>query len=164
MMRETTDVCEIDRTPEGTIVSMDRGVGVPTVLRLTAGSLPGQRAGDGPAGTDPGSALRIERDVRSERARLELSGWLDSAAVPELRAEAMRACRAGAHPLTIDLDAVTGIASAGVQLLYELAELTPGGEPMQLRAAPRSAAAHVLAMVDLGRLVTAPAAEETTHP
>lgn len=146
MMRETTDVCEIDRTPDGTVVSMDRTVGVPTVLRLAA---------DGPAATapDPVPALRIIRNTRTERALLELDGWLDHAAVPELRTEALRASNGGAHPLTIDLEAVTGLASAGVQLLFELAELAPGGEPLELRASPHSAVAHVLELVDLRHLV-----------
>jgi PAS domain S-box-containing protein len=146
MMREITDVCEIDRTPEGTVVSMDRSVGVPTVLRLAA---------DGPAtrAADPVAALRIVRNTRTERALLELEGWLDHAAVPELRTEALRASRGGAHPLTLDLEAVTGIASAGVQLLFELAELAPGGEPLELRASPHSAVTHVLDLVDLSHLV-----------
>jgi len=156
MMRETTDLCEIERTPEGTVVSMDRAVGVPTVLRLTAGApssaVPRPRAGD-----DPGAALRIARNERAERAHLQLEGWLDATGVPDLRAKAMAACRGGAHPLTLDLEAVTGIASAGVQLLFELAELAPGGEPVELRASPRSAVMHILDMVDLRHLVTPPA-------
>ncbi|WP_214405041.1 SpoIIE family protein phosphatase [Pseudonocardia lacus] len=153
MMRETTDLCEIERTAEGTVVSMDRAVGVPTVLRLTAG-IPSAGAEDGAEGADPRVGLRIVRNERSERAHLELDGWIDATAVAELRAQAIAACRGGAHPLTIDLEAVTGLASAGVQLLFELAELTPGGEPVELRASPRSAVMHVLEMVGLHRLVT----------
>jgi PAS domain S-box-containing protein len=155
MMRETTDVCEIDRTPEGTVVSMDRTVGVPTVLRLTAGVAPDVVGADD---WHPVAALCIERNSRSERAHLELTGWLDAAAVPDLRAETLRASRGGAHPLTLDLEAVTGIASAGVQLLYELAEMAPGGEALELRASPRSAAAHILGLVDLQHLIRTPAA------
>jgi PAS domain S-box-containing protein len=152
MMRETADVVEIERTPDGTVVSLDRVVGVPTVLRMAAD------AGDGgPAErADMVPALRIVLNRRSERTHLELEGWLDAAAVPELRAEVMRSSQGGAHPLTIDLEAVTGIASAGVQLLFELTELTPGGEPLELRASPRSAAVRVLDMVDLTHLVTPP--------
>ena len=60
--------------------------------------------------------------------------------------------------LEFEKEAVTGIASAGVQLLYELAELAPGGRPLELRASPDSAAAHILSMVDLRRLVLPPPA------
>jgi anti-sigma regulatory factor (Ser/Thr protein kinase)/anti-anti-sigma regulatory factor len=153
MMGESTDVCELERTAEGTVVSMDRAVGVPTVLRLNAGK-PGTSAALPGAGRPPTEGLRIERNTLSRRALLELTGWLDSTVVDELRADALRACRGGAHPLTLDLEAVTGIASSGVQLLYELAELAPGGEPLVLRASPRSAAAYVLGLVDLQRLVS----------
>jgi PAS domain S-box-containing protein len=149
MMRETTDLVEIERTDDGTVVSMDRAVGVSTVLRMAADA-----AVEPAPHVDPRPALRIVRNTRTERAHLELDGWLDAAAVPELRAEVLRSSVGGAHPLTIDLEAVTGIASAGVQLLFELTELAPGGEPLELRASPHSAAVRVLDLVDLRHLVT----------
>jgi serine phosphatase RsbU (regulator of sigma subunit)/anti-sigma regulatory factor (Ser/Thr protein kinase)/ABC-type transporter Mla MlaB component len=152
MMRATTDLVEIDRGPDGTVVSMDRTVGVPTVLRMAPDT-----ATVADLLADPVPALRIVRNSRSERTHLALDGWLDAASVPELRTEAMRSSRGGAQPLTIDLEAVTGIASAGVALLFELAELAPGGQPLELRASGRSAAVRILDIVDLRHLLAPPA-------
>lgn len=81
-----------------------------------------------------------------ERPRLTVHGPVDATTTPLLLATVQRYATAA---LIIDLGPVTLLASAGVQLLYQLT----GEHPIELRAPAGSVARYILDLTDLGSRV-----------
>ncbi len=104
----------------------------------------------GPAGTGP-ARLAVHRD--GPVVRLEVTGEVDLAVAPRLRAEALRVIDelpAGARAV-LDLTPVPYLASAGVGLVLELqAAASARRAALDVRTRPGSAPARVLALGELG--------------
>ncbi|MGR7024703.1 SpoIIE family protein phosphatase [Geodermatophilus sp. URMC 62] len=102
-----------------------------------------------PPDTGP-ARLGVHRD--GDGLRLEVTGEVDLAVTPALRAEALRALEelpAGARAV-LDLTPVTYLASAGVGLVLELqAAAAARRAVLQVRTRPGSAPARVLALGEL---------------
>ena len=80
-------------------------------------------------------------------------GPVDLCTVTELHRRLQEAGRGGALPLIIDLGGVNHLASAGVGLLYQLAEqMAADGRRLQLIAPAGTAAHQVLALTALNQL------------
>jgi anti-sigma B factor antagonist len=90
--------------------------------------------------------MTIDRLVVGHRTVLAVSGELDVASAPALRAEADAALEAGAYEVWIDLSATTFMDSAGVHLLVELQERST---ELSRRLAIICAPGHVLRVLDL---------------
>jgi anti-anti-sigma factor len=137
------DSVEIDSTATGTAVLMDRELRrLPVVGTDTAG--PRRPAHDGGVGIESGEGSTRHVTVR---------GPVDLSTAADVHQRLQEAGRGGAVPLTVDLTGVSHLASAGVQLLYQLAEqAVADGQQLRL-IAPRGGAAHqVLALTALNRL------------
>jgi anti-anti-sigma factor len=143
LMRECMDSVEIDSTATGTAVLMDRELRrLPVVGTDAAG--PRRPAHDGGVGIESGEGSTRHVTVR---------GPVDLSTAADVHQRLQEAGRGGAVPLTVDLTGVSHLASAGVQLLYQLAEqAVADGQQLRL-IAPRGGAAHqVLALTALNRL------------
>jgi serine phosphatase RsbU (regulator of sigma subunit)/anti-sigma regulatory factor (Ser/Thr protein kinase)/anti-anti-sigma regulatory factor len=88
-------------------------------------------------------SFNVEADTAAETPSLRVAGPVDASTAERLSARALTAARGGVLPLTIDLSAVTHLASAGVQTLHELRDqlethrcaltlVAPSGGPAQL--------------------------------
>jgi PAS domain S-box-containing protein len=87
---------------------------------------------------------------------MRVAGPVDGTTAAPLAGQLLSACRAGALPLTVDLTAVTLLASAGIRVLFEVsAQLAAHQQQLTLIAASGSPAGAVLDLVRLPR--TAPA-------
>ncbi|WP_300007248.1 SpoIIE family protein phosphatase [Pseudonocardia sp.] len=95
-----------------------------------------------PAGADPVAAAQA-----GGAERLVVSGELDLATVPALRADLRSRLAAG--PVVLDLSGVTYLASAGIGLLLEAAELAPGR--LRILLVPDGPAARAVAITGLDR-------------
>ncbi|MCT2587671.1 SpoIIE family protein phosphatase [Actinophytocola gossypii] len=131
------DELRIDRREHGTTVVVGHRLTRPARLLTTIA--PERRAAHRPEpfGTDllPGP-----------EPRLAVRGAIDVDTAPALRAELTRASHGGTTPVVVDLSRVTHLASAGVQVLYELVHQAAG---QRLHAPPGTVAQHVLATVAL---------------
>jgi serine phosphatase RsbU (regulator of sigma subunit)/anti-sigma regulatory factor (Ser/Thr protein kinase)/anti-anti-sigma regulatory factor len=139
IMRASVDELVVARSTEGTTVRLRRRIGHATVL------------GDGDAAVaaaDDDGELRIERQA-GDPPVLRLRGPVDAVTAGLLR----HAVGAGA-PAVLDLTGVPFLASAGVQVLHDLA----GQGGVSLIAPPGSPARHVLELSALGHLLTEDAA------
>ncbi|WP_305784704.1 SpoIIE family protein phosphatase [Symbioplanes lichenis] len=88
---------------------------------------------------------------------LAVAGAIDAADAAHLRQELLRRGRGGNLPLTVDLSAVTHLASAGVSALHHVAEQhRKQGTTLDLVAADGSPAQQVLALVALPHRAAAP--------
>jgi anti-anti-sigma factor len=90
--------------------------------------------------------------------RVVVSGPVDVATAPRLRATLNEAGRGGVLPLVVDLRHVTHLGSSGIQLLADLA--SGRSDRVWLVADPGSIARHVLEMTGLGHLVLPADAED----
>jgi anti-anti-sigma factor len=145
LIRGFMDTVEIDDSTTGTTVLMDR-----SLSRLPA---------VGPDGAGPRAAVAAgEKDFRVEiveagRPQVVVHGPVDLCTVTELHRRLQEAGRGGALPLIIDLGGVNHLASAGVQLLYQLAEqMAADGRRLQLIAPAGTAAHQILALTALNQL------------
>lgn len=129
----------------GTIVAMRHRVHRQPVLGpLTAGPL--SRA------LPPDLPFAVELVPAESGARVRVSGPVDHATADRLAGWLLASCRAGVLPLTVDLSAVTILASAGVRVLYQVAERLAGhGQELTLISEPGTPAAAVLDLVQLPR-------------
>jgi len=92
----------------------------------------------------------VELTAGGSAPRVQVSGPVDVTTADRLANWLLQACRAGVLPLTVDLSAVTILASAGVQVLYRVAaQLAVHGQELTLISEAESPAAAVL---DLARL------------
>ncbi|MBN9180982.1 MAG: STAS domain-containing protein, partial [Microbacterium sp.] len=80
-------------------------------------------------------------------------GPIDLATAPELHQRLQEASRGGELPLVVHLTGVSHLASAGAQMLYQLAEQMAGdGRRLQLIGPTGTAAHQVLTLTALSRL------------
>lgn len=83
---------------------------------------------------------------------MQATGPVDVTTAERFTSHLLTACRGGTLPLTVDLSAVTVLASAGVRSLDEVsAQLAAHGHELTLVAAPGSPAASVLDLAHLPR-------------
>src|SRR5205814_3436713 len=103
---------------------------------------------------EPEAELDIAVRVEPTGVLMSLAGALDSANVDTLHSALLDVSRRGSLRLTIVLDGVTLLASAGLRLLYEVAGYLVATErTLLLVAAEHSPARDVLAVSGLDRLV-----------
>lgn len=148
MIRGCMDTVEIARSPAGTSVLMDRTLHRPVVLgSLRPEALPR------PPVVGPPFTVEV---VRSEQPRVIIGGPVDLTTTGRLREWFWNASRGATLPLTIELGAVNQLSSAGVDLLYCLAEdFATNGQALRLVAPPGSPAHQILVLTGLDRLIAA---------
>lgn len=147
MIRGCMDSVEVDSSPSGTVVLMERKLHRPVVLRSSP--------------PDPPSRPRVvERPftvevIRSEQPRVVIGGPVDVTTADALRERLRDASRGGTLPLTVELGAVSHLGSAGVHLLSQLAEeFATDGRTLRL-VAPHGCPAHqVLVLTGLDKMAT----------
>ncbi|MGQ0575763.1 MAG: SpoIIE family protein phosphatase [Pseudonocardia sp.] len=139
LVRSLVHAAQVDRRPDGTTVTLRHPLLRPAQLGLVSIATPV------PAVPEPFDAVVTRR----EPTVLSVRGPVDAATAGLLRAAVGRE---GGRELVLDLARVTMLASAGVQLLHELA-----GPDLRLVAPPGSPARSVLALVDLEHLLAEPA-------
>ena len=89
---------------------------------------------------------------------VRVEGPVDSTTAKRLEQGLLQRTRGGTLPLTVDLSAVTHLASAGVSALHRVAERhSRQGGKLTLIAAPDSPARHVLALVAIPDVTIGPA-------
>jgi anti-anti-sigma factor len=145
-MRSCMDSVEIDHSGTGTTVLMERQLSQPVVI--------------GEYNEDPGGPSVDRYDLTLTRSQgtvgpvVTVVGPVDIVTVDELRRAMRTAGQAGLLPLTLDLSAVTILASAGVHALHEQCEeALASGSRLRVIAPPRSASRDVLAFSGLADLV-----------
>jgi anti-anti-sigma factor len=145
MMREFSDELLLRATEHGTTVEIAKALHRPAFLD------------DGIASrTDRVGSAEFGIDVRfgSGEVIVSVSGVVDSSNVDRLQAGLLDAGRRGLLPLTVVLDEVSLLASAGLRTLYEHAgTLLAAGRSIRLVAADNSPARGVLAVSGLDKVV-----------
>jgi anti-anti-sigma factor len=140
------------RGAQGTVVAMRHRLHRQPMLAPLAIGPPSARAAD--------PAFAVELTAPEPAPRVRVSGPVDHTTADRLASWLLAACRAGVLSLTVDLSAVTILASAGVRVLYGVAaQLAAHGQGLTLISEPGTPAAAVLALV---RLPTA--LDETLRP
>jgi anti-anti-sigma factor len=144
MMREFTDQITLDPSPTGTTVTLAKLLHHPVST-------------DGMAQTRRRPAERTDLEITSRMTAngivLSIAGAVDSSNIDQLHASLVDAGR-GVLPVTIVLDAVTLLTSAGLRTLYEHASgLLGAGRRVCLVAAEESPVRDVLAVSGLDRVV-----------
>ncbi|GAA2893312.1 sigma-F factor regulator [Pseudonocardia halophobica] len=135
MMRELTDDTVIEQGPAGTTVRLRRRLGRPVTIGVPPPA-PEPRPRD--------DKLAVDLDEVAGVATV--SGPVDLTTVDQLRAQLLQGARGGTRPLRIDLDGITVLSSAGVQLFHDLAGMLPG---LRLRVDPDGVAGAVVALTGL---------------
>jgi anti-anti-sigma factor len=142
LIRSCMDTVELDRTDSGTTVLMDRTLHRRPVVGAESASP--RRATE--AGED-GFRLDI---IDASPPHVAVHGPIDLPSAAELHRRLEDASRGGVLPLTIDLTGVNHLASAGVRLLYQLAEqMATDGSRLRLIAPTGTAAHQVLTLTAL---------------
>jgi anti-anti-sigma factor len=145
LIRGCMDTVEIDRTTTGTSVLMDRTLSRRPVVGPDSGHLR-------PAAASSEVGFRVDI-VDVGPPHVAVHGPIDLPSAADLRRRLQDASRGGVLPLTIDLTGVTHLASAGVQLLYQLAEqMAADGCRLRLIAPTGTAAHQVLSLTALDQL------------
>lgn len=128
----------------GTVVAMRHRLRRLPVLAPLAVRSPGIRAGHPP--------FTVEVAKAEPAPHVAVSGPVDFTTADQLAGRLLTACRAGVLPLTVDLSAVSILATAGVRVLYRLtAQLAAHGHDLTLISEPGSPAAAVLDLAGLPR-------------
>jgi anti-anti-sigma factor len=136
MMRESMDEMRLSTTSKGTVVEMAKIVRRP--VRATLGRVVPLR--------DTGT-LTIETSAGPDSLCITVEGSLDTETAPRLRSAVLEAARGGRMPITLKLDGVTVLGSAGLRVLTEQGcRLADAGRPLQVIASPTSPAGNVLAV------------------
>ncbi|HEU5475355.1 MAG TPA: SpoIIE family protein phosphatase [Actinophytocola sp.] len=145
MMREFTDVLRLTTSDGGTTVALEKALHRPV---FTDGMAPARERR--PEQPD----IRIEVSVEPESVVVSVAGTVDSSSVEQLHACLIDVERRGWLPLTIVLDDVTLLASAGLRTLYEHAgQLISAQRTIRLVAADASPVRDVLAVSGLDMVV-----------
>ncbi|MGY1713785.1 SpoIIE family protein phosphatase [Geodermatophilus sp. SYSU D01106] len=148
LAQQLTDSLHVQRSDggSGTVVTLRHRLHRPAMLGADADAGPGAAAPPRePFGVVPG-----EPDGTPGAVRLRVSGPVDVTSVDELDRTVAAATRGGVLSLTLDLSAVTLLASAGVQVLHRVRDQLAGhGRELVLLAPPGSAARAVLDLVRL---------------
>lgn len=146
MMRGTMDTVEIEQGPGGTTLLLDR------LLRREPVVSPAVVAAA--SGTPARPATMSVALTTADEPWIALGGPVDLSTADDLRRELWSASRGGALPLVVELTAVTHLASAGIQVLYDFVEdMTADGRALRFVAPPGSPARQALALSDLPRIV-----------
>jgi ABC-type transporter Mla MlaB component len=114
MVRGSMDTVEIEQSPDGTTLLMDRVLRRAPVVSpavVAAGSGAPARAG----------AMTVAVTA-SDEPRIALGGPVDLSSAADLRRELWTASRGGALPLVVELGGVSHLTSAGIRVLDEFAE------------------------------------------
>jgi anti-anti-sigma factor len=142
LIRSCMDTVELDRTDSGTTVLMDRTLSRRPVI--------------GPESVSPRRANEPGEDgfrldiIDANPPHVAVHGPIDLPSAAELHRRLEDASRGGVLPLTIDLTGVNHLASAGVRLLYQLAEqMATDGSRLRLIAPTGTAAHQVLTLTAL---------------
>jgi anti-anti-sigma factor len=144
MMREFSDEFELDIRAEGTTVNLAKALHSP----ISVDGEDPRTAGPAPDGLD------VDVQLAPHGVCVSLSGVLDSTGLDRLQASLLDIERHGAVPLTIVLDELTLLASAGLRALAEhTSRLLAARRSLRLVAAPGSPARDVLAISGLDQLV-----------
>jgi anti-anti-sigma factor len=142
LIRSCMDTVEIDRTASGTTVLMDRTLSRRPVIGPESIS-PQRTAGSSEDG------FRVDI-IDVSPPHVAVHGPIELSSAVELHRRLEDASRGGVLPLTIDLTGVSHLASAGVQLLYQLAEqMAADRSRLRLIASTGTAAHQVLALTAL---------------
>ncbi|WP_212612818.1 SpoIIE family protein phosphatase [Pseudonocardia hierapolitana] len=145
LIRSCMDTVEIDRTATGTSILMDR-----TLSRRPVVGPDSVR----PQRTAGSSKEAFHVDITEvSPPHVVVHGPIDLPSAADLHRRLQDASRGGVLPLTIDLTGVSHLASAGVQLLYQLAEqMAADGCRLRLIAPTGTAAHQVLTLTALHQL------------
>ena len=128
----------------GTVVTTRHRLHRQPMLSPLGASVPAARAAHPP--------FAAELTGRGSAPRVQVSGPVDVTTADRLASWLLHACRAGVLPLTVDLSAVTILASAGVHALYRVAaQLAVHGHELTLISEADSPAAAVLDLAGLPR-------------
>ena len=145
LIRGSMDTVEIDSTETGTTVLMDRELSRRPTIGLDRPSPP-RTAASGEAG------FRVEI-IDYSPPRMAVHGPIDLSTAAELHQHLQETSRGGLLPLTVDLTSVSHLASAGVQLLHQLAEqMAADGHRLRLIAPTGTASHQVLTLTALNQL------------
>ncbi len=139
------DTVEVETSPAGTTLLLDRQLRrAPVVDRRPVRPVPDARSRRRWRWASPAPSSRWSR----------CGGPIDISTVEELRRELWSASRGGALPLTVDLGAVTHLASAGIQVLFDFVEeMTADGRKLRFVVPPGCPARHAVALTALDRVV-----------
>jgi anti-anti-sigma factor len=143
MMRESMDEMRLSSTSKGTVVDMAKIVRRP--VRAGAGRVVALRDTD---------TLLIETSSEPGALCINVSGELDTNAAPRLRSAVLEAARGGRMPITLVLNEVTVLGSAGLRVLTEQGRrLADAGRLLRVIASPSSPAGNVLAISGVDMLL-----------
>jgi anti-anti-sigma factor len=145
LIRSCMDTVEIDRTATGTSVLMDRTLSRRPVVGPDS-------VCPRPAAGSTEDAFRVDI-VDVSAPHIAVHGPIDLRNSADLHRRVQETSQGGVLPLTIDLTGVGHLASAGVQLLYQLAEqMAADGCRLRLIAPTGTAAHQVLSLTALDQL------------
>ncbi|MGI5242622.1 SpoIIE family protein phosphatase [Dactylosporangium sp. CA-139066] len=140
---QLVDELHMDRSGNGTVATLRHRVTRPAALLNSARATPPR----------PAAAILSIVDDPARPATAVVSGPVDATGAERLEYELLYRSRGGTLPLTVDLSAVTHLASAGVAALHAVAaQHRTHGTPLTLQAPPGTAAAHVLTLTFGGDL------------
>ncbi|HTJ38417.1 MAG TPA: SpoIIE family protein phosphatase [Dactylosporangium sp.] len=144
MTSQLVDEFSINRSAAGTVATLRHRLTRPAALLDNAAPAPA------PPVHPP---QPVEPEIADDPARPDtvvVSGPVDAASAEWLQHELMYRSRGGTVPLTVDLSAVTHLASAGVAVLHAVAARHRiQGTELTLLAPPSCPARHVLTLVAL---------------
>src|SRR2546429_3772681 len=144
MRREFSDEFQLDISTAGTTVSLAKALQSPISVE-----------GDAPwKAARPPDGLEVDVALTPDGVVISLTGSLDSSTIDRLQSSLLDIERHGPLPLTLVLDELILLASAGLRTLYEYAGRPLGGRrPLRLVASAGSPARDVLAVSGLDQLV-----------
>jgi anti-anti-sigma factor len=146
MMRESMDQMRLSTTSKGTVVEMSKTVRRPVRTGATRVA---------PARDEEADDLHIEKMSAPDSLWLTVSGALDGSSAARLRSALLEAARGGSRlPITLVLDDVTALGSAGLRVLTEQGRrLGDAGRVLRVVATPSSPAGNVLSISGVDMLL-----------
>lgn len=127
---------------DGTVALLRQRLRRPAVLASEGSAQPAARR------TAPPFAVQI--DTQGGTGAAAVQGPVDATTAQRLSSGLMTACRGGTIPLTIDLEQVTYLASAGVRILFQIRDqLQAHDQKLTIHATASSPAGIVLDLVRL---------------
>ncbi|GAA0228186.1 SpoIIE family protein phosphatase [Cryptosporangium japonicum] len=148
MTAELVDDLDLHRGPDGTTATVHHRLTRPARLLTTEEIHHGVPAHP----SEPVSDLLLVLDQpQAPASRIAVHGPLDATTAPQFAAELTRRTLGGTHPLTVDLTAVTHLASSAVAVLARRHDTA-----LSLYAPAGSLAHHVLSLVALPHVTEDP--------
>ncbi|HET9139250.1 SpoIIE family protein phosphatase [Actinophytocola sp.] len=162
---QLVDHLDISHSPNGTTATVHHRLTHPARL-LTADHITHGR-GPTDARQDPPEPTLIVDQPHASASRIAVHGPLDATTSDHFAHELDRLTLGHTHPLTIDLTAVTHLASAAVAVLHRATTHHTTNTALRLYAPAGSPAHHILALVNLPHTTTDPTGpaspNHTTH-